>query len=168
MNEIYRVILFIYFIWARFQALNLLRKYHKSDIIERIKANKNDKELQDNNELYRFSVNANENLPFLTTSKSEADLLESCNAESYNEGELNLNEKIAAYKGAIWQQMRTIQPNIGDFIKLEKIDGSSLHNNITRLNTNGVVQLADKNQDLPHWIMSAMKCLANCEYKFYI
>src|SRR5690606_1287214 len=86
-------------------------------------------------------------------------LLESC--QSGEEVELNLNEKIAAHKKVVLDKIRSLQPNICDFIKLDKVDGSSLYNNITRLNANGVVQLADKTQDLPHWIMSAMKCLAN-------
>lgn len=153
---------------TRFQALNLLRKYHKSCIIERVKAGKREnKELQDNNELYRFSISANENLPFLNASKSEADLLGTCTSESKKETvELNLSEKTFAYKNTIYEQMRTIQPCIGDFMKLEKLDGTSLFNNITRVNANGVVQLSDKTQDLPHWIMSAMKCLANCKLQF--
>lgn len=148
-------------IFSRFQAINLLRKYHKSSIIERCNLNKNHKDLQDNNDLYRFSDNANENLPFLTTSRSEADLIESCQIEPNNKVELNVNEKIAAYKAIIWEKIQDIQPNIVDFMKLEKLDGTSLFNNITRINANGVVQLADKTQDLPPWVLSAMKCLAN-------
>src|SRR5699024_990434 len=123
---------------TRFQALNLLRKYHKSCIIERVRGShkENNKELQDNNELYRFSVSANENLPFLNASKSEADLLGTCTSSSgeqpakskETEVELNLNEKIFVYKSTIYEQMRSIQPSIGDLMKLEKIDGTSLYN----------------------------------------
>lgn len=141
-----------------------MRKYHKSNLIEPVKPSKKGKELQDNHELFRFSPNANENLPFLKTSKSEADLLESCSAEQYEKIEINLNEKISCTKQTVWQQILSLLPNICDFIKCEQIDGQSLYNNITRLNANGVVQLTDKSQDLPHWIMSAMKCLANCEF----
>lgn len=144
---------------TRFQALNLLRKYHKSNIIERVKNNKNHKELQDNTELFRFTVDANENLPFLAVSKSEVDLLET--REDKLSIELNLNEKISAHKQTTCQHIINLMPNFTKFIKLEKINGSDIFNNITRLNANGVVQLADKSQDLPHWIMSAMKCLAN-------
>lgn len=143
--------------------MNLLRKYYKSSIIERVKSDKNDSEIQDNNDLFRFSVNANENLPFLTTSKSEQDLLDSCSSVDLKNIELNLNEKIEIYKKAAWKQMTAISSNLSDYLKLDKLDGTSLFNNVTRVNTNGVVQLTDKTQDLPHWIMSAMKCLANCK-----
>ena len=145
-----------------------MRKYHKSNIIERVRTqnNYNEKELQDNNELFRFSLNINENFPFLQTSKSEEDLIEKCSVDYEMEIQLNLNEKIDIFKKTICRKIVILMPNIIDFIKIENIDGSSLYNNITRLNSNGVVQLVDKTQDLPHWIMSAMKCLANCMFYY--
>ncbi|KTF78610.1 hypothetical protein cypCar_00022021, partial [Cyprinus carpio] len=38
--------------------------------------------------------------------------------------------------------------------------------NMTQVNKHGVVSLEDKTDDLPHWVLSAMKCLANfmCGY----
>ncbi|XP_057212208.1 DEP domain-containing protein 1A isoform X3 [Triplophysa rosa] len=33
--------------------------------------------------------------------------------------------------------------------------------NMTKVNKHGVVSLEDKTEDLPHWVLSAMKCLAN-------
>uniref|UniRef100_A0A8C1D2C6 DEP domain containing 1a n=2 Tax=Cyprinus carpio TaxID=7962 RepID=A0A8C1D2C6_CYPCA len=33
--------------------------------------------------------------------------------------------------------------------------------NMTKVNKHGVVSLEDKTDDLPHWVLSAMKCLAN-------
>lgn len=150
---------------CRFQALNLLRKYYKSNLIERVKPSKNDKEIQDNNELYRFTIDANENLPCLPTSKSESDLLESCAmVDPEKPVELDLREKVDIYKRTMWAHMNKLLLNISDYIKAENIDGSSLFYNVTRVNTNGVVQVIDKNQDLPHWVMSAMKCLANCKF----
>ncbi|XDV49303.1 hypothetical protein PO909_018582 [Leuciscus waleckii] len=32
---------------------------------------------------------------------------------------------------------------------------------MTKVNKHGVVSLEDKTEDLPHWVLSAMKCLAN-------
>ena len=32
---------------------------------------------------------------------------------------------------------------------------------MTRVSSKGIVQLEDKREDLPHWVLSAMKCLAN-------
>lgn len=150
----------------RFQALNLLRKYHKSNIIERVKNEGNESEIQDNNELFRFTVNANENLPFLTATKSEENLLESCSNVDVDSIELSLSEKSEIYKQIIWKQMISIYSNISDYIKSDDVDESTVYNNVTRVNSNGVVQLTDKNEDFPHWIMSAMKCLANCKSYF--
>ena len=33
--------------------------------------------------------------------------------------------------------------------------------NMTRVSTKGIVQVEEKEEDLPHWVLSAMKCLAN-------
>lgn len=142
----------------------MLRKYYNSRIIERVNSVKNDLEINDNGELFRFTVDANENLPFLLTSKSDDDLLKSCSMdlEFNHEIELDLREKIDIYKRVIWSQMNRFLYNISDYLECAKIDGLTVMNNINRINLNGVVQLTDKNEDLPNWILSAMKCLANC------
>ena len=33
--------------------------------------------------------------------------------------------------------------------------------NMTKVSAKGIVQVEDKSEDLPHWVLSAMKCLAN-------
>ena len=33
--------------------------------------------------------------------------------------------------------------------------------NMTRVSTKGIVQLEERQEELPHWVLSAMKCLAN-------
>lgn len=38
---------------------------------------------------------------------------------------------------------------------------SDIIHNCTHINRNGVVQLLNKENDLPHWVLSAMRCLAN-------
>eukprot|EP00057_Strongylocentrotus_purpuratus_P008679 XP_011663153.1 PREDICTED: DEP domain-containing protein 1A [Strongylocentrotus purpuratus] len=38
---------------------------------------------------------------------------------------------------------------------------SDIIHNCTHINKNGVVQLLNKENDLPHWVLSAMRCLAN-------
>ncbi|XP_041475302.1 DEP domain-containing protein 1B-like [Lytechinus variegatus] len=38
---------------------------------------------------------------------------------------------------------------------------SDIIHNCTHINKNGVVQLINKENDLPHWVLSAMRCLAN-------
>lgn len=43
----------------------------------------------------------------------------------------------------------------------ELLDIERVMHNMTRVSSKGIVQLDDKNEDLPHWVLSAMKCLAN-------
>ncbi|KAI7696077.1 hypothetical protein SSS_08129 [Sarcoptes scabiei] len=144
---------------TRFQALNLLRKYHKSNIIERIAISKNDTELRDNNELYQFTMEAKENLN--ASDYKENYLSTACSTENPIQIELDVKEKAEIYKKTIWSNLLSVLPNINEYIKPEEINSFDLYNNITKVNSNGVVQLLDKSEDLPHWILSAMKCLVN-------
>ena len=43
----------------------------------------------------------------------------------------------------------------------ELLDMDRVMHNMTRVSSKGIVQLEDKRDDLPHWVLSAMKCLAN-------
>ena len=41
------------------------------------------------------------------------------------------------------------------------VDVSHVMHNMTKISAKGIVQLEEKTDDLPHWVLSAMKCLAN-------
>merc|ERR1719300_874906 len=43
----------------------------------------------------------------------------------------------------------------------ELLDIERVMHNMTRVSSKGIVQVDDKSEDLPHWVLSAMKCLAN-------
>jgi len=43
----------------------------------------------------------------------------------------------------------------------ELLNMERVMHNMTRVSSKGIVQLDDKREDLPHWVLSAMKCLAN-------
>lgn len=85
-----------------------------------------------------------------------------CSTENPIQIELDVKEKAEIYKKTIWSNLLSVLPNINEYIKPEEINSFDLYNNITKVNSNGVVQLLDKSEDLPHWILSAMKCLVNC------
>ncbi|GFT59562.1 DEP domain-containing protein 1A [Trichonephila clavipes] len=53
----------------------------------------------------------------------------------------------------IWQML--------DIIEEKDIDGLIIKHNVSCLSKTGVVCLVDKTDDIPHWVISAMKCLAN-------
>uniref|UniRef100_A0A3B4CJX6 DEP domain-containing protein n=1 Tax=Pygocentrus nattereri TaxID=42514 RepID=A0A3B4CJX6_PYGNA len=52
-------------------------------------------------------------------------------------------------------------PSLEDVLNPTQVDSSFIVYNMTKVNKHGVVTLDDKTEDLPHWVLSAMKCLAN-------
>uniref|UniRef100_A0A3P8Y8F7 DEP domain-containing protein n=1 Tax=Esox lucius TaxID=8010 RepID=A0A3P8Y8F7_ESOLU len=48
-----------------------------------------------------------------------------------------------------------------DVLDPRLVNPQNIVNNMTKVNKHGVVTLDDKTDDLPHWVLSAMKCLAN-------
>ena len=160
------------FYFQRFQAINLLRKYLETDIIERVDSKKRNREFRDNKDLYVFTTNAKENLPFISTTNLNGRQFSDSTPKSSKSdnqipnllNELNLNEKSDAFKQIFFNKILEFVPNIDDFVRRDDIMSLILMHNMTRVSSNGVVQLTDKSQDLPHWVMSAMKCLANCGF----
>lgn len=130
---------------------------------------KSNYEFQDNKDLYRFTRHANENLPFISTSNTSSHQIGSTPKSSKSDKqkpivlpELSLTEKSEVYKQIFFKRCKSLVPSIDDFVRRDEIISLILMHNFTRISTNGVVQLTDKSEDLPHWVMSAMKCLANC------
>ncbi|KAL7828648.1 hypothetical protein SRHO_G00322820 [Serrasalmus rhombeus] len=52
-------------------------------------------------------------------------------------------------------------PSLEDVLNPTQVDSCFIVYNMTKVNKHGVVTLDDKTEDLPHWVLSAMKCLAN-------
>ncbi len=124
-------------------------------------------EFQDNKELYRFTRHANENLPFISSTDISHKIdstpkLTKKDKQNLIIPELSLTEKSEIYRQLFFKRLSLLMPTIDDFIRRDEIISLILMHNMTRISTNGVVQLTDKSEDLPHWVMSAMKCLANC------
>ncbi|KAJ8277785.1 hypothetical protein GJAV_G00079860 [Gymnothorax javanicus] len=51
--------------------------------------------------------------------------------------------------------------SLEDVLDPAQVDSRHIVFNMTNVNKHGVVTLEDKTVDLPHWVLSAMKCLAN-------
>ncbi|KAJ8376447.1 hypothetical protein SKAU_G00070270 [Synaphobranchus kaupii] len=51
--------------------------------------------------------------------------------------------------------------SLEDVLDPAQVDSRHIVYNMTNVNKHGVVTLEDKTGDLPHWVLSAMKCLAN-------
>ncbi|XP_076859993.1 DEP domain-containing protein 1A isoform X2 [Brachyhypopomus gauderio] len=52
-------------------------------------------------------------------------------------------------------------PYLDDILNPAQVCPHFIVYNMTKVNKHGVVTLEDKTEDLPHWVLSAMKCLAN-------
>ncbi|KAI5610157.1 DEP domain-containing protein 1A, partial [Silurus asotus] len=52
-------------------------------------------------------------------------------------------------------------PSLEDVLNPAEVNSHYIVYNMTKVNKHGVVTLEDKTEDLPHWVLSAMKCLAN-------
>ncbi|POI34616.1 hypothetical protein CIB84_001632 [Bambusicola thoracicus] len=69
----------------------------------------------------------------------------------------------------IWKSMTLarLQKVLGldcldEVIDTKLVNSKHIVQNAYNVNKQGIVTLEDKSKDLPHWILSAMKCLANC------
>ncbi|XP_051965010.1 DEP domain-containing protein 1A-like [Xyrauchen texanus] len=51
--------------------------------------------------------------------------------------------------------------SLDDVLDPAQVNPQFIVYNMTKVNKHGVVSLEDKTEDLPHWVLSAMKCLAN-------
>ncbi|XP_059359921.1 DEP domain-containing protein 1A isoform X2 [Carassius carassius] len=51
--------------------------------------------------------------------------------------------------------------SLEDVLDPAQVNPQCIIYNMTKVNKHGVVSLDDKTDDLPHWVLSAMKCLAN-------
>jgi uncharacterized Rmd1/YagE family protein len=54
--------------------------------------------------------------------------------------------------------------SLDEIVDMPKVKGQHIHHNLTHLNKTGVVTNLRKEEQLPHWILSAMRCLAYCKF----
>ncbi|XP_053213829.1 DEP domain-containing protein 1B-like [Panonychus citri] len=65
------------------------------------------------------------------------------------------------WKEVIIRHITMIQPMFTSLLDPREINSQFVVINSTHINKNGIVLVNDKSKDIPHWVMSAMKCLAN-------
>lgn len=64
---------------------------------------------------------------------------------------------------------RLVFGDVASVLEPRLVCGESVRHNMTQLTVRGVVKVADGHpEDLPNWILTAMKCLAQCELSMYI
>ncbi|XP_042905382.1 DEP domain-containing protein 1A isoform X1 [Parasteatoda tepidariorum] len=172
---------------TRTQTINLLQKFLKCHVIESAIMKSKKKEFLDDSHIYKFNpVSLNQSRPSalcliqsptgckVKSKKNELaeiqNLPKSVQIQKKNIPECHLVErKISPNEiKAIWEKitlsrLESLLPHVScsELLQNKLIDGHLLKHNASRLSKTGVVVLVDKTDDIPHWVISAMKCLAN-------
>uniref|UniRef100_T1IT99 DEP domain-containing protein n=1 Tax=Strigamia maritima TaxID=126957 RepID=T1IT99_STRMM len=163
---------------TREQTLQLLRKFVENGLFEDIRGVKciDPEEFKDNCDLYRF----NKKSPMKLTRTPRMTLLKH-NIENVCNGdvvEMKTNDLpkchlVARQLSVIdlentWTNiiLKRLQekmelPNLDALLDTASVNAKYIIHNATKINKNGVVICLDKSNELPYWIISAMKCLAN-------
>uniref|UniRef100_A0A2I2ZKV6 Rho-GAP domain-containing protein n=1 Tax=Gorilla gorilla gorilla TaxID=9595 RepID=A0A2I2ZKV6_GORGO len=136
----------------------LLRKFLKNRIIEDIKGRWGSENVDDNNQLFRFPAT----LPLKTlprrTPKKHGLHLSQENAEKIKHEIINEDQENAVDDRELSQEDVEEVWRYFILIYLQTILGVK----------HGVVILRNKSDDLPHWVLSAMKCLANWPRNYFL
>ncbi|GFR14477.1 DEP domain-containing protein 1A [Trichonephila clavata] len=167
---------------TRQQTVNLLQKFLKCHVIESITIRSKEKQFSDDSHLYRFTPLSQISKPsalcliqspsfgarthkldqMQTRTKSpppiQKENLPECH---FVERKLSAEEEKMVWKKVTLSRLEKLFPSVLDIIEEKDIDGLILKHNVSRLSKTGVVCLVDKTDDIPHWVISAMKCLAN-------
>uniref|UniRef100_A0A8D2IQ82 DEP domain-containing protein 1B n=1 Tax=Varanus komodoensis TaxID=61221 RepID=A0A8D2IQ82_VARKO len=162
---------------TRKQTIQLLRKFLKNHVIEDIKGRWGSENLDDNHHLYRFpSTSPVRILPRQHLLSENTD-----NTTKQTESIFKLphysrrTPQKYAFRECQWSanfwnclvlcppSLQTILgiPSLEEILHPALVEPRYIMYNMTNTSKRGVVLLHDKSEDLPHWVLSAMKCLAN-------
>ncbi|XP_021111216.1 DEP domain-containing protein 1A isoform X2 [Heterocephalus glaber] len=83
------------------------------------------------------------------------------NSEDYREISQEDVEEVWRYVILIYLQTILCVPSLEELINPNQVIPQYVMYNMANTSRRGVVILQDKSDDLPHWVLSAMKCLAN-------
>uniref|UniRef100_A0A3P8TGV2 DEP domain containing 1a n=1 Tax=Amphiprion percula TaxID=161767 RepID=A0A3P8TGV2_AMPPE len=170
---------------TRQQTVQLLKKFLKNHVIEDVKGRWGTEDLEDSNTLYRFpSTSPLKPIPCPAPASSSIKKRSSFRDKEgffkfrsfkkhekeslVKEQETQRRELTVDDEQDIWRDITLthLQRILGVASFYEVLDPRCVNpqniiHNMTKVNKHGVVTLDDKNNDLPHWVLSAMKSLAN-------
>ncbi|CAL1280048.1 unnamed protein product [Larinioides sclopetarius] len=167
---------------TRQQTVNLLQKFLKCHVIESIIVRSKNKDFSDDSHLYRFTPISqmckpsavcliqspcfgarNHKVDKLKTRTKSPSLIQKENLPEchFVERKLSTDEMKLVWKKVTLSRIEKLFPPVLDNLEEKDIDGLVIKHNVSRLSKTGVVCLVDKTDDIPHWVISAMKCLAN-------
>uniref|UniRef100_A0A672I0D5 DEP domain containing 1a n=1 Tax=Salarias fasciatus TaxID=181472 RepID=A0A672I0D5_SALFA len=173
---------------TRQQTVQLLKKFLKNHVIEDVKGRWGTEELEDNNALYRFpstsplkpipcpapssSSNSIKKRPslrdrdgffkFRAGRKPEKENLDRENRPTARR-QLTEEDERDLWRDVTLTHLQRILglPSLSGVLDPRHINPQNIIHNMTKVTKHGVVTLDDKTNDLPHWVVSAMKSLAN-------
>ncbi|ELU12460.1 hypothetical protein CAPTEDRAFT_172714 [Capitella teleta] len=95
-----------------------------------------------------------------TRVQAEEDALTDCQVLPRNQ--LTEAELHSVYKSMTLNSLRKILKlhDVGEIFDTSVVSGCHIHHNLSFVNKNGIVTNVDKKDQLPHWVVSAMRCLA--------
>uniref|UniRef100_A0A3P8Y5P9 Rho-GAP domain-containing protein n=1 Tax=Esox lucius TaxID=8010 RepID=A0A3P8Y5P9_ESOLU len=139
---------------TRQQTVQLLKKFLKNHVIEDVKGRWGTEDLEDNKIHCFLQENVDPSVQDIETEP----LIEVIQPKELTEEDIQ----------NVWRSITLthLQKTLGltaleDVLDPRLVNPQNIVNNMTKVNKHGVVTLDDKTDDLPHWVLSAMKCLAN-------
>uniref|UniRef100_A0A665T6E3 DEP domain containing 1a n=1 Tax=Echeneis naucrates TaxID=173247 RepID=A0A665T6E3_ECHNA len=172
---------------TRQQTVQLLKKFLKNHVIEDVKGRWGTEDLEDNNLLYRFpSTSPLKPIPCPAPALGPGSIKKRHSLKD-KEGffrfkSIKRHEKDTQVREAqvqrraltvedehdIWRDITLTHlqrilglASLDEVLNQRFVNPQNIIHNMTKVNKHGVVTLDDKTNDLPHWVLSAMKSLAN-------
>lgn len=171
---------------TRNQTTLLLQKLHKARIIEDVRGNKHRSDISDNGRLFRFvHASPNKTVHSRTPLTNRHDLinkdqgpihldldhekpaqmspikvLQDCHLVAKH---LNTADIEDAWKNIVLDRLQDILDidDMSNILDSDFVPGKNIMHNCLYLNKNGIVTNIEQKDQLPHWALSAMRCLAH-------
>ncbi|CAG12841.1 unnamed protein product, partial [Tetraodon nigroviridis] len=146
---------------TRYQTLQLLRKFLKAHVIEDIKGRHGTENFEDNGQLYRQfpTLSPLKSFPARPLLKDSGDLPRLIRWDDYEE--LSRSGNVAPQRSGVMRALGLV--SLDGVLNPAHVSGKHIAHNASSVNKSGVVVLENKAEDMPYWVVSAMRCLASCE-----
>ncbi|NXM78916.1 DEP1A protein, partial [Serilophus lunatus] len=94
--------------------------------------------------------------------KPKCDLMEGNKEGTPQRREISQEYVLETWRNIILTHLQTLLglPSLEEVLQPEQVEPQHVLYNLSHTSRHGVVLLQDKAEDLPHWVLSAMKCLA--------
>ncbi|XP_074642684.1 DEP domain-containing protein 1A-like [Tubulanus polymorphus] len=173
---------------TRYQTIQLLQKFQKAQVFRDVRGNKHNKDqFEDNGRLYRFGsstpAKSSKQRPALapkTDNSSNFQTHEKKMDDTYKQQQCDPETQQGLSKCHLvarpltreetqttWKQMTLTRlqtllglRNIKEILEVNCINAKYMMHNATYVSRYGIVNNIPKEDQLPHWILSAMRCLA--------